>query len=125
LFLKRFILAALLLFVLTVACSPRIPAGTGIEGHVFIGPVCPVVQVNNPCPDKPYQASLSVLDTNRKKIVNFQTDANGYFHEALEPGVYMLHPESPGMLPVATEQTFSVLLGQFTRLTITYDSGIR
>jgi hypothetical protein len=111
--------------ILSAACSPRIPAGTGIEGHVFIGPVCPVVQENNPCPDKPYKATLSVLDTNGKKIVNIQTDTNGYFHMVIKPGVYILHPESPGKMPFATEQTFSVLSGEFTRLTITYDSGIR
>jgi hypothetical protein len=122
--LKYFLLAVTLL-VLTVACSPNIPEKTGIEGHVLIGPVCPVVQLNNPCPDKPYQATLTVLDTNRRKIVKFQTDANGYFREALGPGTYILHPESPGRLPVAQEQTFSVLLGQITQLTITYDSGIR
>jgi len=122
--LRYFLLAAVLL-ILAVACSATIPENTGIEGHVFIGPVCPVVQQNNPCPDKPYQATLSVLDANRRKVIKFQTDAGGYFQKALQPGVYILHPESPGMLPVATEQTFSVLLGQITRLTITYDSGIR
>jgi hypothetical protein len=122
--LKYFLLAALLL-VLTVACSPRIPENTGIEGHVLIGPVCPVEQLNNPCPYKPYQATLSVLDANRRKVVTFQTDANGYFHEALNPGTYILHPETPGVMPIAPDQTFSVLLGQNTRLTITYDSGIR
>jgi len=39
--------------------------------------------------------------------------------------MYILHPESPGVMPVAPEQTFSILSGQFTQLTVTYDSGIR
>lgn len=122
---KYFLLAALLL-VLTVGCSSPIPENTGITGHVLIGPVCPVEQLNNPCPDKPYQATLSVLDANnRKTILKFQTDANGNFHQALGPGTYILHPESPAVMPVAPEQTFSVLSGQFTQLTVTYDSGIR
>jgi hypothetical protein len=116
---------AVLFLILPVACSPRIPADTGIEGQVFIGPVCPVVQEDNPCLDKPYQAKLSVLDANRKQIANFQTDAKGYFHETLKPGAYILHPESIGVMPVAAEQTFAVLSGQFTHLTITFDSGIR
>jgi hypothetical protein len=123
--LKYFLLAALLL-VLTVGCSSRIPENTGITGHVLIGPVCPVEQLSNPCPDKPYQATLSVLDANnRRTIIKFQTDANGYFHQALGSGTYILHPESPAVMPVAPEQPFSVLSGQFTQLTVTYDSGIR
>jgi hypothetical protein len=122
----RYFLLAALLVVLTVGCSPRIPENTGMAGYVLIGPVCPVEQLNKPCPDKPYQATLSVLDANnRRTIVKFQTDANGYFHQALGPGTYILHPESPGVMPVAPEQTFSVLSGQFTQLTVTYDSGIR
>lgn len=121
----RYFLLATILVVLTVGCSPRIPENTGIAGRVLIGPVCPVEQLNKPCPNKPYQAVLSVLDANRRKIVKFQTDANGYFHQALGPGMYILHPESPGVMPVALEQTFSVLSGQFTQLTVTYDSGIR
>jgi hypothetical protein len=115
-----------LLVVLIVGCSPTIPENTGIAGHVLIGPVCPVEQLNNPCPDKPYQVTLSVLDANnRRTIVKFQTDASGNFHQALLPGRYILHPESPRVMPVAPEQTFSVLSGQFTQLTVTYDSGIR
>jgi hypothetical protein len=121
----RYLLLAALLVVLTVGCSSRTSENTGLAGHVLIGPACPVEQLNNRCPDKPYQAVLSVFDANRRKIVKFQTDANGYFHQALGPGIYILHPESPGVMPVAPEQTFSVLSGQFTQLTVTYDSGIR
>ena len=116
-----------LIILFLAACAPVTspPADTGIEGQVFIGPTCPVVQLNNPCPDRPYQATLSVLDSNHRKVVKFQTDANGSFHVALAPGAYILHPESPGVMPVASEQPFTVIAGQFTHLNITYDSGIR
>jgi len=110
-----------------VACSSatNAPADTGIEGQVFIGPTCPVEQVNHPCPDKPYQATLSVLTPARTKILEFQADTEGHFRIALAPGDYILHPESPNVIPHAAEQTFTVVTGQFTHLTVTYDSGIR
>jgi hypothetical protein len=84
-----------------------------------------VEQVNHPCPDKPYQATLSVLTPARTKILEFQTDAEGHFRISLAPGDYILHPESPNVMPHAAEQTFTVITGKFTHLTVTYDSGIR
>ena len=117
----------IVLFFYLAGCEPSATPVTdsGIEGYVFIGPVCPVVQVNNPCPDKPYQATLSVLDLHGKKILKFQTDINGYFQVPLTAGEYILRPESPGVMPNAPEQSFAILAGQFIRLNITYDSGIR
>lgn len=90
-----------------------------------IGPTCPVVQAGNPCADKPYQAFLTVLDTHGRKITRLQTDTNGYFHIALKPGEYVLHPESPAAMPNAKDQPFTVQTDQFTTVDIVYDSGIR
>jgi hypothetical protein len=117
-----------LTFLLIAACSPfPAPADSGIEGHVTIGPMCPVMQVGNPCPDKPYQATLTVLTSaSRHKVIQFQTDANGYFRVALAPGEYILHPESPnGMMPYAADVPFRVDAHQFTAVNVAYDSGIR
>lgn len=110
-----------------VSCSAQIPAETGIEGQVFIGPTCPVVQVDNPCPDKAYPATLTILNSAGRKLTRFTTDAEGRFHVPLAPGNYILHPETPlgQPLPFAAEQPFSVVEGQFTQLKVTYDSGIR
>ncbi len=122
---NRFLLILLLLLV--VSCSPRMPADTGIEGQVFIGPTCPVVQIDNPCPDKTYQATLTILNSADRKVTRFTTDAEGRFRVALAPGNYILHPETPDgqPLPFAAEQPFSVVEGQFTQLSVTFDSGIR
>lgn len=115
--------------ILVTGCSPfPVPAPTdsGIEGNVTIGPMCPVVQVNDPCPDKPYQATLTVLTTSgRRKVVQFETDANGYFRVPLAPGEYILHPESPGVMPYAAEIPFTVAESRFARVDVVYDSGIR
>ncbi len=119
----------LLIFLLVSGCSSLsapTQADSGIDGQVTIGPTCPVVQINNPCPDKPYQATLTVLTaSNHRKIIQFKTDANGYFRIALAPGEYILHPESPNVMPHAQDIPFSVVGGKYTRVDITYDSGIR
>jgi hypothetical protein len=110
-----------------VSCTSRIPADTGIEGKVLIGPTCPVVQINVSCPDKAFQATLTILNSAGRKVTRFTTDAEGRFQVPLAPGNYILHPEiPPGQpLPVSAEQTFKVVEGQFTQLTVNYDSGIR
>jgi hypothetical protein len=114
-----------LIFLLAGCSSSPTPPASGVEGQVLIGPMCPVVQVGNPCPDQAYQATLTILDLNGKKLARFQTEADGTFHYAIAPGQYVLHPESPATFPHAPEQTFTVQQGQYTRLTVTYDSGIR
>lgn len=118
------LLCAVLLLGACASLKPT-PVDSGLSGQVSIGPLCPVVQVGVDCPDKPYQASFTVLTTDRKEITHFRSDANGIFEIALPPGDYILRPESPNSLPFAPEQLFSVVAGQFTRLIVIYDSGIR
>jgi hypothetical protein len=115
-----------ILILLLATCSAE-PASTtsGIEGQVFIGPVCPVVQEGQECPDQPYQATLVVNNSNGREIVKVQTDAEGRFKIPLDPGEYILHPESPNVMPYASEQILVVEEGKFTQITVTYDSGIR
>ena len=116
-----------LLFVLffTACLQTPQPSDSGIEGIVKIGPMCPVMQEDVPCPDQPYQAALIVLTTNGKKVTQFQTDENGRFRVELAAGDYVLHPESPNGLPFAEDVPFKVDEHKFTLLEISYDSGIR
>lgn len=114
------------LILALAACSPQpIPTDSGIEGQVFIGPMCPVVQIGQECPDQPYQAILTVLSPDGREIVQVQTDEQGRFKIPLEPGEYILRPESPDVLPFASEQPFVVESGRFTQTIVHYDSGIR
>ncbi len=126
---KHSILVFLFLIWLVGCSVTPVPDGTsGIEGQVLIGPTCPVVGPNDPdCADKPYQATLTVLTVPGQKVIRFTTDANGKFRINLNPGDYVLYPESPNgmVLPVGQEQSFTVIIGSFTQLTVTYDSGIR
>jgi hypothetical protein len=122
----RFQLLTGILIIILATCSGQ-PTSTnsGVQGQVFIGPLCPVVQVGQECPDQPYQATLTVNSPGGEKIVQIQTDEQGQFSIPLVPGEYVLHPESQNGLPFAVEQTFTVSENAFTQLTITYDSGIR
>ncbi len=128
----------LILFVLLAACAPlpvtapgaATPSATpvtGIEGQVSLGPACPVQSLQDPCPDHPYQATLSVLTLGGAQVTQFQTDANGHFLVALAPGTYVLHPEAPAgkAYPRGRDQDFTVVEGRCTQLVVNYDSGIR
>jgi hypothetical protein len=125
---KKILLAPIVLLIL--ACGLFVtptPTDSGITGKVLLGPVCPVMIEGQECPDQPYQATLTVNSLEGRKIVQFQTDEEGNFNVPLAPGEYILHPETPedAPLPFAEEQRFTVRPGEFTRLLVQYDSGIR
>jgi len=120
----QFVTGVLILLLATCSAEPA-STTSGVEGQVFIGPVCPVVQEGQECPDQSYQATLVVNNSNGREIVKIQTDAQGRFKIPLEPGEYILHPESPNVMPYASEQAFVVEAGKFTQVTVNYDSGIR
>ena len=117
--------------LLTLACglfaTPTTPTDSGIAGKTLMGPMCPAIRVGEECPDQPYQATITVNNLEGRKIVQFQTDEQGNFKVLLAPGEYILHPETPEgkPFPYADEQRFTVLPGEFTRLIVSYDSGIR
>lgn len=121
----KFLIGVLILVLATCSIYSPTPRGSGIEGQVLIGPMCPVLQQGQECPDQPYQATLTVNNPSGMQIARFQTDEQGRFKVPLVPGDYVLHPESPDGIPFASEQTFSVQTGQYTQLTVHYDSGIR
>ena len=109
----------------TISPLDSAPAESGIEGQTLLGPGCPVVNVDNPCPDKPYQAKITVTSLEGGMITQFQSDENGHFRIVLAAGDYILHPETDGRYPFAADQQVKVEAGKFTAVTITFYSGIR
>ncbi len=121
----KFLIGVLILLLATCSLYNPTPRGSGVEGQVLIGPMCPVVQQGQECPDGPYQATLTVNSPSGVRIAQVQTDAQGHFRIPLVPGEYILHPESPDGIAFAGDRSFVVETGLYTRLTVNYDSGIR
>lgn len=121
----KFLIGVLILVLATCSLYSPTPRGSGIEGQVLLGPMCPAEQQGQECPDQPYQATLTVRSPNGLQVAQFQTDEQGRFTVSLVPGQYILHPESPNGIPFASDQSFLVETGQYTQLTVHYDSGIR
>lgn len=120
-------IAVLLITACAQASTPTPPSNTGITGLVTLGPMCPVEQAGQPCPDQPYQARIDVLDAQGTTVTSIQSDANGRFTVDLPPGDYVLHPLPPegNILPMAGDLPVTVTTGQYTDVQISYDSGIR
>jgi hypothetical protein len=109
--------------------TPAQAAGSGIQGQALMGPMCPVVRSDEPCPDRAIQATIDVWNVDRtRKITSFTTDADGRFAVALPPGEYLLDPQSAnpnGGFPFGRPQTVVVQENTYTAVTVSYDTGIR
>ena len=121
----KLLTGVMILVLATCSIYSPTPRGSGIEGQVFLGPMCPVVQQGQECPDQPYQATLTILSQDGAQVVQVQSDEQGRFQVSLVPGAYILHPESPNGIPFASDQSFVVETGRYTQITVHYDSGIR
>jgi len=100
-------------------------AAQGIDGTVLLGPICPVISEENPCPDRPYEAWIVILDHRRRKVGRISSYTDGRFRVGLEPGTYILDPESGDPYPVGEEEVVEVAEGVYSSVTLYFDSGIR
>lgn len=97
---------------------------SGIAGDVILQPLSPV-QRPGATNSRPYQALIGVMDKAGRTIAEVRSDATGRFEIVLEPGTYVVRPESAAIYPHAPAQTVTVAEGRFTPVRIIYDSGIR
>ncbi len=112
----------------STAAATAIPSGaSGIEGTVTIGPTCPVQRIDSPCPDRPYDATVSVLDaTGVGVLASVRSGSDGRFRVLLPAGRYLVRSESETALsPRAFEEMVDVEPGHLTPVQIVFDSGIR
>jgi hypothetical protein len=121
----------LLILLALASCAPaaegRGPA-SGVAGRVLIGPQCPVEQAGSPCPDKPVAAEVQVFSAGSDELVtSSDSGENGRFRIDLEPGSYELLPvvSESGGLPFGSRTHVTVEAGEYRRVTLSLDSGIR
>src|SRR5215510_9172196 len=89
-------LGILLVTAHTGVGGPHKTSDSGIEGEVSIGPMCPVVRPDRPCPDKPFEASIQIQDQdNQGDHLTVRSGKDGRFRVKLSPGKYRLTPISP------------------------------
>jgi hypothetical protein len=100
-----------------------------LEGHVTIGPICPVEKVNVTCPVPPasYEARKIVVSTEEAQVVILvDIDSNGFYRVALAPDTYIVDINHVGVdhsqdVPIAV----TIIEGRTTVLNISIDTGIR
>ena len=97
---------------------------SGIEGEVILRPVSPVERPGT-VNQRPYEARIGVADGAGRHVTEVRSGPDGRFRIVLEPGTYVLHPESEAIYPQAPAQTVTVIRDRFTPVRILYDSGIR
>lgn len=118
-------------YTLSLRISVPPPSGpaalSGVRGSVTIGPMSPVVRVDQPCPDRPYRAILIVRDTGGREVTRTESSEGGTYALMLPPGSYVMAPQSPSAsrLPWAFPQPFAVRLSAWTVIDIAFDSGTR
>jgi len=114
--------------ILLAACRASTPTGnSGVEGHVWVGPTCPVVQEGVDCPDSPLEADLEVRDSFDRVVARARSDTQGTYRIPLAAGEYTLVPLSPSEagLPFASPLVVVITEGVWDQLDVYYDSGIR
>lgn len=102
-------------------------ANSGIDGAVTLGPNCPVARADQPCPDRPYEATLVVKTALGQTVTTTRSDARGKFSLDLPPGKYVIEPQLVGSarLPFAAPVDVTVPPIGRAAVTIAYDTGIR
>jgi hypothetical protein len=101
------------------------PIKSGIEGTVFMSPVCPVLRPGMNCSDRPVQATVVAQNIRTGAETRTTSKANGHFLLYLAPGDYRVYPLSSQSLKWNTPQTVHVWGGHFTSVLLIVDTGIR
>jgi hypothetical protein len=126
---KRAAMIVSALVVLLAACGDRAPLSSvdsGIRGVVVSGPRCPVVTVQDPCPDLPVPGIVVRVIASDGSASKTRTDAAGQFNVAVAPGEYVLQPVvDNGGATFAKPLQVTVSDAGFVEVTLHVDTGIR
>ena len=104
-------------------------AESGIEGQAVMSPAHPGPVRPGRSDSAPYQTTLAVLSTSEgREVARVQTGPDGRFRVSLPPGEYTIGQpldQQSRRFGRVEEQTVKVSPGQFTTVTIRFDSGMR
>lgn len=109
---------------------PEAAAASGVEGTVHLGPQCPVVTPDEPCPDQP-AAAVTVIVAEQppgeayvlgEEVARTTTDASGAFRVDVPPGDYVVTAEA-GMSCELMDAR--VRAGEHVDVDVPCDTGIR
>jgi hypothetical protein len=116
---------AVLAALVTIGPASSARRDSGIRGKVLYGPTCPVERPGERC-ERPYDARLRIRARSTKKVVaTVRSGKDGLFRVRLRPARYVVEPTSASRYPRAEPVSATVHAHRFTRVTISFDSGIR
>jgi hypothetical protein len=106
------------------------PAGSGVQGELIVDQGGPVVREGSPWPAYPLSGRIEAVRmglATTGPVARADSDAQGRFRLVLPPGEYVLRARNLTGAPVPTARpvTIRVAAGEFTEITIHFDSGIR
>ncbi|HET9650126.1 MAG TPA: carboxypeptidase-like regulatory domain-containing protein [Microlunatus sp.] len=120
------------LLLVVAGCSadgqPNPAANSGVEGRTMVDGGCPTIGPDNPCPDVPLAAKITVTKDSDQTVVNtVQSGEDGRYRITLAPGAYTLHADNltGSLLPRGTTVRVRIDQGQFQTVELKFDSGIR
>ncbi len=125
------VLAAVVVSLAACGTAGAQPLQSGISGRVLAGPTCPVERFppRPQCAPRPLAASLRIRRVETSSASKLaHSGANGRFRVLLPPGVYIIHALSENGSPFPrppADSRVQVRRGHLTRVTISYDTGIR
>jgi len=102
-------------------------SANGITGQILLGPTCPVARPGDAkCNDQPYETTMIINTADGKRVTEVRSNSHGDFRVPLRPGSYRLEmPEGGPRYPRTSPQQITVKRGQYNRVTIRFDTGMR
>ena len=112
--------------IFLMGCARAGGAGdSGIEGRVLLGPQCPVVTEESPCPDEPVAAEVVAMRLEDHETFSVRSGSDGRFRLALPPGDYEVQALVTAGAMFAKPVNVTVPPGEFVRVEVPLDTGIR
>lgn len=116
------------MLLLSVACGGGSGTPSGIRGTTVVDIGCPTTMDASACPTRPLAARIEITPVDAGAAPRtVRSGADGRFRVELEPGAYELRPTSQlhAPLPRADPVSVQVCDGEFSTVTIRFDSGVR